>query len=176
MFDEFGGQMIRFSENAFALDKLMILVIAVSVIATGAWNAQLRETDTLQKPSVKGEIGGNFKNALEEIRYHVRLAGYKMEGDVEPLLIEKGQKSDIVEIRHNGVCYGYFVDDNGNLIRRVESTEKIIAENLNSIRTARVGQNTVVVTISSARHRRENGDEIETMSKSYSVIVEMRNF
>lgn len=167
--------MIRFSESAFALDKLMILIIAVSVIATGAWNAQVRETDTLKEPSVEGEIGDNLKNVLEEIKYHLRLAGHELEGDTEPLLIEKGQKSDIVEIRHNGVCYGYFVDDNGNLIRRVESIEKIIAENLNSLRTARVGQNTVVVTISSARHRRENRDEIETMSKSYSVIVEMRN-
>lgn len=168
--------MIRFSERAFALDKLMILLIVVSVVATGAWNVQVRETDTLQEPSVNGEIGGIIKNALEEIRYHIRLAGFKMEDDAEPLLIEKGQKSDIVEIRHNGVCYEYFVDSDGNLIRRVESSEKVIAENLNSIRTVRVGQNTVVVTISSARHHRYNRDGIETMSKSYSVIVEMRNF
>ncbi len=167
--------MIRFSSRGFALDKLMILVISISVAATGAWNAQIRETNTLQEPSARGEVEGKIKNALEEIRYHLRLAGYKLEGDGERLLIEEGQKSDIIEIRHNGACYEYFVDSNDNLIRRVESTEKVIAENLNSIRTVRVGQNTVVVTISSARHRRENRDEIETMSNSYSVIVEMRN-
>ncbi len=168
--------MIRFSSRGFALDKLMILVISISVGATGAWNAQIRETDTLQEPLAKGEVGSKIKNALEEIRYHLRLAGYKLETDGEPLMIEKGQKSDIIKIRHNGVCYEYFVDSNGNLIRQVESTEKVIAENLNSIRTVRVGQNTVVVTISSAEHHRENRDEIETMSRSYSVIVEMRSF
>jgi hypothetical protein len=167
--------MIRFSERALALDKLMILVIAVSVIATSAWNAHVRDADTLRPQTDRSKVGDQIKNALEEIRYHLRLAGYKLEGDVEPLLIKKGEKSDFVEIRHNDVCYGYFVDSDDNLIRRVESTEKIIAENLSSIRMVRVGQNTVVVTISSAQQRRENNDEIETMSKSHSVIVEMRN-
>ncbi len=167
--------MSRFCRRGFALDKLMILVIAVSVIATGAWNAQVRKADALQKPATKGVDGSEIKNALEEIKYHLRLAGYKLEGDSEPLLIKKGQKSDVIEIRHNDVSYGYYIDSDGNLIRRVESSEKVIADNLYSIRTVRVGQNTVVVTISSARHRRENMDEIETISKSYSVIVEMRN-
>ncbi len=167
--------MIRFSNRGFALDKVMILIIAVSVAATGVWNAQVTKTDTLRELSATGEVGDKIKNALEEIRYHLRLAGYKLEGDAEPLTIEKGEKSDIVEIRHNGVCYEYFVDGDDNLIRRVELIEKVIAENLSSIRTVRVGQNTVVLTISSARHRRENRDEIETMSKSHSVIVEMRN-
>lgn len=168
--------MIRFSSTGFALDKLMILIISISVVATGVRNAQIRESDTLLEPLARGDVGSKIKNALEEIRYHLRLAGYKLESDSEPLKVEKGQKSDIIEIRHNGVCYKYFVDNNGNLIRRVESIERVIAENLNSIRTARVGQNTVVVTISSAQHHRENKDEIETMSRSYSVIVEMRNF
>jgi hypothetical protein len=170
-----GEKMIRFSSRGFALNKLMILVISISVAATGAWNAQTRKADTLLEPSVRPESEGKIKGALEEIKYHLRLAGYRLETDGRPLIIEKGQKSDIVEIRHNGVCYSYFVDNDNNLIRRVESTEKIIAENLNSLRTVRVGQNTVVVTISCDRHHREKEDEIETMSKSYSVIVEMRN-
>jgi hypothetical protein len=167
--------MMRFPIRGFALNKLMILVISISVAATGAWNAQIRKADTLLEPQVKRESESKIKSALEEIRYHLRLAGYRLETDGDPLMIEKGQKSDIVEIRHNGVCYRYFVDNNDNLIRRVESTEKAIAENLNSLRTVRVGENTVVVTISSAQHYREKEDEIETMSKSYSVIVEMRN-
>lgn len=167
--------MIRLSNKGFALDKLMILAISVSVVATSAWNAQIRGTDSLQGPSAESEFGGEIRGALDEIRYHIRLAGYKPAGDIEPLVIEKGQKSDIIKIRHNGACYEYLVDSNDNLIRRVESTEKVIAENLKSLRTARVGQNTVVVTISSDRHRRDGRDGIEVMSKSYSVIVEMRN-
>ena len=167
--------MIRFSKSGFALDKVMILVISISVVATSAWNSPIRGTDALQEPFAEGKSGSKIRSALEEIRYHLRLAGYKLEENAEPLLIEMGQKSDVVKIRHNGACYEYFIDNDNNLIRRVESTEKVIAENLNSIRTVRVGQNTVVVTISSAQHRRETRDEIETMSKSYSVIVEMRN-
>ncbi len=167
--------MIRLTNKGFALDKLMILAISVSVVATSAWNAQLRGTDSLREPSAEGEFGGKIKIALEEIKYHIRLAGYKPEGDAEPLVIEKGQKSDIIKIRHNGACYEYLVDSNDDLIRRVESTEKVIAGNINSIKTVRVGQNTVVVSISSAWQRRGNRDEIEVMSRSYSAIVEMRN-
>ena len=83
-----------FSQRALALDKLLILLVAVSVVSTGVWNMQVRRAGSWAEMSA-GSVGDDgASKALEVIRYHVQLAGYKLDRDVEPLSVEKGRKSD----------------------------------------------------------------------------------
>jgi len=159
------------SIRGMALDKLLVGIIAISVLSTAIWNYQIRNAEIWADPLPDNRTEEQIRIALDDIKYHLVMAGYERPEDC--LVVERGDKSDILRIRHSGVNVEYRVDMKNNLIRRLESAEKALAENISSIRTSSVGQNRIVITISRSPLSQENKDEIETMSKSYSVFVDM---
>jgi hypothetical protein len=160
-------------DNGMALDKLLIGVIAISVFATALWNYQVRNEVIWTDPSLDNRAEERVKNALEDIKYHLILAGYEYDQRDQNTQVESGESSDILRIRHSNINMEYRIDPRGNLLRIIESQEKVLAENVNSLRILRVGRNSVVVTISRVPYRQESDDEFETMSKSYSAVVQI---
>ena len=167
--------MSRMLTHGIALDKLLIGIIAVSVASTAIWNYQIRNSEIWVNPLLDSQAEERIKFALDDIKYHMILAGYDYGDKDKNYAVVSGHKSDIIMIRHGGVNVEYRVDENDNLVRRTESVDKVIAENINSIRSLNTGQSAVAITISRAPYRHERDNEIETMSKSYSIIVELDN-
>lgn len=161
--------------NGMALDKLLIGVIAVSVFATAIWNYQVRNEVIWSDPSLDSRVEERVKNALEDIKYHLILAGYEYGQGDRNMQVESGESSDVLKIRHSEINVEYSIDSGGNLVRNIESQEKVLAENVESLRILRVGQNSVVVTISRAPYRQNSDNEFETLSKSYSAVVQMNS-
>jgi hypothetical protein len=94
---------------------------------------------------------------------------------LKPVEIINDGESDRIVIRHNDIEFDYYVDSESNLIKKVKSIEKIVATNIKSIKTTETRSNMIVVTISSYP---ESGGEIEgvqTMSKTYSISIDLKN-
>lgn len=159
--------------RGMALDKLLVGIIAISVLSTAMWNYQVRNTEIWADPLVDGRTEERIKQALDDIKYHIVLAGY--ERTDHSYTVEHGRNSDVLKIRHNGVNVEYCIDSENNLIRKLESAEQVMAEGISSLRSLSIGENTAVITISRSPMSTEKKDEIETLSKSYSVFVEMNN-
>jgi hypothetical protein len=67
------------------------------------------------------------------------------------------------------------VDKDNKLVKKVENSVKVIAENINSLNTAELGRNKIIVTLSTIALKEDNENKIETLSKSYSVVIEMKS-
>lgn len=165
--------MNRMFVRGMALDKLLIAVMAVSVFSTAIWNYQMKNSDSWADPLIDSRAEEQIKGALDDIKYHLTLAGYEYNSDGEYIVINSNGESDSLTICHKKNKVEYYIDSKGNLIRRIESAEKLMAENVSSLKHLEVGPNTIVVTITRAPYTHEKEDEIETFSKSYSVVVEM---
>ena len=159
--------------RGMALDKLLIAVMAVSVFSTAIWNYQVKNSDSWADPLVDSRAEERIKWALDDIKYHLTLAGYEYNSDGEYPAISGSGESDSFIICHKGNNVEYFIDSESNLIRSIESADKVMAENVSSLKYLEVGPNTIVVTITRAPYTHERENEIETFSKSYSVVVEM---
>ncbi|UCC81205.1 MAG: type II secretion system protein [Candidatus Zixiibacteriota bacterium] len=167
--------MRKTAQNGFSLIQLLLVIVMISVISTAFWNLQISRTEASYAGYRGGTTESSVKMALEDIKYHIGLAGYDLEKGKKPLKIVKGDKSDRLTIWHNDVCFEFYVDKNDNLIKKIENTEKIIAENVNSLKTTKVDHDRVAVTLSTVSMMDNDQDKIETLSKSYSTVVEMRN-
>lgn len=163
--------MLRRAIRGMALDKLLIGVILISVVSTAIWNYQVRHAETWADPLLSSRAEERIKSALDDIKYHLILTGYEG-GDLK---VDRGADTDIIRIRHNGIAVVYRVDGDRNLVRNIESVDRVMAEGVDSIKLYRIGQNSVVVTLSRAPYSHEKENEIETLSKSYSVVVEINN-
>jgi uncharacterized membrane protein len=161
--------------TGMALDKLLIGIIGVSVFATAIWNYQVRQQAIWTDPSGDNRAEERIKNALEDIKYHLVLAGYEYDHRNQNVRVESGESSDLLKIRHNEISVEYRIDDTGNLVRTVESKEKTLAENVESLRIIRMARNSLMITLSRAPYRQNNEDEFETLSKSYSTVVRMNS-
>jgi len=162
-------------QNGFSLIQLLIVVIMVSVVSTAVWNLQVNRMEADFESYREGTAENSVKMALEDIKYHLGLAGYNLEKGQKPFEISKGEKSDILKIWHNGVCFEYYVDENKNLVKKIQDTGKTIAENVNSLNTNRLEGRKIAVTLSTVTTKENEADKIETLSKSYSTVVVMKS-
>jgi hypothetical protein len=162
-----------FSQKALALDKLLILLVAVSVVSTGVWNVQVRRAAGWAETSAgaMGEDGAS--KAMEVIRYHVQLAGYKLDRDIEPLTVDKGRKSDRLRVCYNDITAEFFVDRGHNLICRVGENEKTLASGMASLRTVILSPASVVITLTPLPSDRTASGDPEETSRSYSAAIEI---
>jgi hypothetical protein len=169
-----GGIMRKAGQHGFSLIQLMIILVMVSVIATAFWNLSINR---MQSPYNGYRDGSNnsVKMALDEIGYHLGLAGYGLKKGDRPLEILKKKKSEELRIRHNDICFEFYVDKDNKLVKKVENSVKVIAENINSLNTAELGRNKIIVTLSTIALKEDNENKIETLSKSYSVVIEMKS-
>ncbi|MEE9553382.1 MAG: hypothetical protein V3W18_03705 [candidate division Zixibacteria bacterium] len=165
--------MKRMLVRGMALDKLLIAVMAVSVFSTAIWNYQMKNSETWADPMIDSRGEERIKGALDDIKYHLTLADYEYDSDEDYLTIKNVGDSDALSISHKGNIVEYFIDSENNLIRRIESMDKLMAGNVSTLKYLKVGPNTVVITVTRAPYTHERENEIETLSKSYSVVVEM---
>lgn len=161
-----------FSQKALALDKLLILLMAISVVSTGIWNMQVRSAASWSEAAGIGNEEEGLTRAVDEIRYHVQLAGYKLAPDVEPLVVKKGRKSDLVRVSYIDVTAEFFVDHSHNLICRTSGNEKTLASGIASLRTVRLSPGSVVVTLKSLPAESQSPEGSETLSRSYSTAID----
>ncbi len=159
--------MSRFLIRGIALDKLLVGIMGVSVLSTAAWNYSVRNSETWADPLLDSRAEERIKSALDDIKYHLKLAGFEYVSRPEVVAIESENQSDIIRILHNGISVQYRIDDKHNLIRTMESAEKTMAEKVNSLRFMEVGPNTIVVTITRSPYSQGQRDEFEPMSKRY---------
>lgn len=160
------------SARGIALDKLLIGIITVSVISTAFWNYQIRNSEVWSDPLLDGRSDEKAKLALDDIKYHLVLAGYESGREKDNFKVKKGKQTDIISVKHNGVNVEYRVDENHNLIRKLESAEKVLAENILSLRLLKIADGSAVVTVTRSTLTQGNEKEMETLSKSYSIVVE----
>lgn len=170
-----GGIMKNARQNGFSLIQLLIVVVMVSVISTAFWNLHINRMEAGFESYRGGTAENSVKMALEDIRYHLGLAGYNLEKGQKPLQIIKGKNSDILRIWHNDVRFEFYVDEGKNLVKKIQDTGKIIAENVNSLNTNRLEGKKIAVTLSTVSTKEDDQDKIETLSKSYSTVVEMKS-
>lgn len=159
-------------DSGFYLIELMIIVILISVVATAYWNFRSGRLDPLPQ-DFEASTGNSFvQAALDEIGYHVCFARQNAaEGSMKPVIIEDGVRSDRIIIFHNFSRYEYFVDDNGNLTRRLGMQDEILVPGVQSLKIARIGSQTVIVTITTSF---QDGDVLEDngiISRSFSSVV-----
>ena len=158
----------------FSLVQLMIILVMVSVIATAFWNMSVNRMESPYNGYRDG-TDNSLKLALDEISYHLGLAGYGLTPGRRPLEILKRENSEELKVWHNDICFEFFVDKENHLVKKVENSIKIIADNINSLNTAKIGNNRIIVTLSTIALKEENENKIETLSKSYSSVVEMKS-
>ncbi len=163
------------ANRGISLIQLLIVVILISVISTAIWNLRVNRTDLEfdQISSAKDE--NDVRLALDEIGYHLNLAGYGLSGGSEPLVIVKGEITDTLCVRHNDISFEFYIDEKGSLIKRIETVDKILAENIYSLQAVKVNPTSVAVTLSTVTMDALNDKGQETLSKSYSTVVELRS-
>jgi hypothetical protein len=167
--------MRKTAQNGFSLIQLLIVVIMISVVSTAFWNLHINRLEANYDGYQDGTAENSVKMALEDIKYHLGLAGYGLGNNKKPLKISKGKESDRLIIWHNNICFEFFVDDNKNLVKKIENTDKIMAENVNSLKATEMDDSRVSVTLSTVSMKENDEDKIETLSKSYSTVVEMKS-
>jgi len=167
--------MRKTAQKGFSLIQLLIVVIMISVVSTAFWNLHVSRLEASYDGYQSGTAENSVKMALEDIKYHLGLAGYDLGNGKKPLKIAKRKESDKLIIWHNNICFEFFVDDNKNLIKRIENTDKIMAENINSLKAIEMGDSRITVTLSTTSTKENEQDKIETLSKSYSTVVEMKS-
>ncbi len=155
--------------------QILVIMVMVSVIATAFWNLQVNNMDTDFDNYSRAIDGNDVKIALEDIKYHLGLAGYALEDGQKPLEIEKNEKSEVLKIRHNDVCFEFYVDHEFNLIKKVETSKKVMATNISSLKTAGIGGRKLIVTLATVPLRENDENNSETLSKSYTTIVDMKS-
>lgn len=161
-------------QNGFSLIQLLIVVVMISVISTAFWNLHINRLEEGFETFRGGTAESSVKMALEDIKYHLGLAGYNLETGKKPLEITKGADSDILKVRHNDVCFEFYVDESRNLVKKIQDSGKIIADNVNSLNINRLEGRKIAITLSTVSTE-EDDDKIETLSKSYSTVVEMKS-
>ncbi len=167
--------MRKTNQKGFSLIQLLIVVIMISVLSTAFWNLQISRIESSYEGYREGTVENSVKIALEDIKYHLGLAGYNLEKGKKPLKIVKSKESDKLIIWHNDVCFEFYVDKDKNLVKKIENTDKIMAENVNSLKATAMGDNRITITLSTISMKENDQDKIETHSKSYSTVVEMSN-
>ena len=89
--------------------------------------------------------------------------------------IEKNEKSEIIRVRHNNICFEFYVDEENNLIKKVETSKKVIASNIISLKTASISGKKIVVTLSAVPLQEDKEGKIETLAKSYSASIDLKS-
>jgi hypothetical protein len=168
----FDGKMHLSSQKALALDKLLILLMAVSVVATGIWNMQLRRAASWSATLDGIPDADGLPQAVDDIKYHVQLAGYKLDRDIEPLSVKKGRRSDVIRVCYSDITAEFLVDRRHNLVCRIGENEKILATRISSLRMVRLSPGSVVVTLTVLPSDPGNMEGSEAMSRSYSAAIE----
>lgn len=155
--------------------QLLIIIVMVSVVSTALLNLQMNSAQTDFSGYGKIADGNNAAKALEDIKYHLGLAGYALINNQKPLEIEKNEKSEIIRVRHNNICFEFYVDEENNLIKKVETLKKVIASNIISLKTASISGKKIVVTLSAVPLQENKEGKIETLSKSYSATIDLKS-
>lgn len=160
-------------DSGMFLVELMIVVILISVVATAFWNFHSEQLQVDKPPGGVTVPNSVIQAALDEIGSHVRLARPESaHSSSSPLAIIKGSQTDRLLVRHNNVDYEYFVDVANNLVRRRGEDEIIIASNIIDLRVARIGSQTLIITISGNYDSDRNQASKGIISRSYSIVVE----
>jgi len=167
--------MRKASQKGFSLIQLLIVVIMISVLSTAFWNLHINRLEASYDGYRGGTAENSVKMALEDIKYHLGLAGYDLDNGKKPLEIIRGKENDRLIIRHNDICFEFFVNDDKNLVKKIDNTGKIIAENVNSLKAADMGDNRITVTLSTVSSTEDDRGKIETLSKSYSTVMEIKS-
>ena len=163
---------MRIRNSGVFLVELMIVVILISVAATAYLNFRSGQREPLPREQETTAQNSFIQAALDEIGYHICFARRGADQRaIEPLLIENGPKSDRIVVFHSNAKYEYFVDHNNNLIRRREGKDIIMANGVYSLRVARVGVQTLVVTISTGFQEQRGLSHGSLVSRSFSTVV-----
>lgn len=162
-------------ENGISLIELMLIVILISVVATAFLNSQIRTSLPPEEPAKAEVLDDSIRSALDEISYHLRFAGFASPAEARPVSIEYGEKADRLVILHNGARFEYFLDDTGNLMRKVGETKEILASKITSLKVLVTGKETIVVTISTDCGARQEMSGSKMLSRSFSTAVAANN-
>jgi hypothetical protein len=131
------------------LIELMIIVILISVVATAFLRFRSERSDSMLTDSTFAISHKYIRATLDEIGFHMRFARPRFPDSPDrPLLIKNEASSDWIRILHNGIAYEYFVNDKAQLIRRMNNSDDVLVENVNSFKAHQMGDQTVVLTIS----------------------------
>ena len=157
------------SPNGYLIVQLNIIILTVSIVNaavlnfgvnTGIWGFQM-ETGKL--------TDNNISVLLDDIKNQFNQANLKNDENRPQVAIEDTNNGDRITIRHNNICYEYFVDTKSNMIKRVEGFEKIIANDVNSLNVKEIDDGKMAVTISSNGNGSGNNG---TSEQSYSTVIE----
>jgi hypothetical protein len=162
-------------ENGISLIELMIIVILISVIATAFLNSRLHISLPAEERPKAAVLDDSIRSALDEISYHLRFAGYASPAEARPVSIEYGERADRIMILHNGARFEYFLDNAGNLMRKVGETQEILASKITSLKVLVTGKETIVVTISTDSGARQETNGSKMLSRSFSTAVATNN-
>ena len=162
-------------DNGISLIELMIIVILISVIATVFLNTQNHASFPPEERSKTMVLDDSIRSALDEISYHLRFAGFASHDQVRPVSIIYGDRSDKLLIQHDGVRFEYFLDNSGNLMRKVGQTQEVLASQITALKILVTGKETVVITISTNSGARQETDKLKILSRSFSTAVATNN-
>jgi uncharacterized protein YxeA len=161
------------ASKGISLIELLIIVVMISVVATAFWNLRIGRSENPLAQSPKAGADGTIRSALDEIASNLRFASYNSLGRKEALTVDRRGNSEVIRIVQNDVILEYFVDDQGNLIRRVGSLETILGENIASLKLLKMGKETVIITISVKDDSIDNADDGADLSRSFSTVIRM---
>lgn len=154
------------------LVELMIIVILISVVATAYWNFRSGHLEPLPQDMEATSQNIFIQAALDEIGYHICFARRAPnQSSVQPLLIESNARSDRIVVFHSNARYEYFVDESNNLVRRHGGEDVIMAAGVYSLNVARIGAQTLVVTISTSFQDERGFGPGNLVSRSFSTVV-----
>jgi len=162
------------NRNGNIMVKLLISLISVSVISTALLNLQQSAVDNQGSGEISAITSVRAKSALDEICYHLKLAGYGNTTTQIGVEVARGERSDTLVVRHNDLEIVFFVDDaSGQLCEISNGTIKKVADGAESLRLVR-SQNDLADVHLTLVDTGERGPS-SIVSRSYSTTVRLKD-
>ncbi len=165
----------RSNQNGWALVEIMIAVILISVVATSFWSARVRQQVSLFNPIDGSGKYQEIVSALDDIKDQFGLAGFDLSMKVDPYAMRQGDKSDTLIIYHNNACFQYFLNDQGQLIKNVAGSSRVIAKNISSFKISNSGPEDIQVMVSTREIENSPSGGSMPLSKSFSALIKMKD-
>ena len=148
---------------------LSAFVLTASVInygvCSGIWGFQME---------TKSMTDNRIDSLLDDIKSQfTQVLSGNDDSDVSYDIVRNGS-NDKISIQHNNISYEYYIDSNSNLVKSVERFEKVVAENVNSLKINEIDDNLMEVTISTIFIKSDNINQSEKSTRKYSTVIDRK--
>jgi hypothetical protein len=164
------------NKNGNVMVKLLISMIAISVVSTAVLNIQRNSELQITGADMSHLMSLKARTVFDKISYHLKLAGYGNTGNQKSIEIRHGETTDSLIIYHNDIEFAFYVAKDelvGGLVESVDGSPNLVIENIEALRVTPLEKGRAIIEIKLGGYGEEYQNEV--VSRSYSTTVKYRN-